>query len=70
MTPKERAIFLFNTIRNMDSESGKCATCDCIILPVAKFICHQIIETHKGKYVGYSVEINYWTEVEKELNKI
>lgn len=49
MTPKEKAKYLFNTLRNIDNKSGKdCVTCDCVVLPIAKFICDEIIKNYAG----------------------
>lgn len=49
MTPKEKAKQLFNSIRYMDNESGKdCATCDCVVLPIAKFMCDEILKQFDG----------------------
>ena len=58
MTPKEKAKQIFNAIRYMDNESGKdCATCDCVVLPLAKFMCDEILKQfdglHKPEYCAF-----------------
>jgi predicted Zn-dependent protease with MMP-like domain len=42
----------------MDNESGKdCVTCDCVVLPIAKFICDEILKQfdglHKPEYCAF-----------------
>ena len=74
MTPQEKAKQLFNSIRYMDNESAKdCATCDCVVLPIAKFMCDEIIEELKGfnSDDGYFVlRIDFWDDVKSELSKL
>ena len=58
MTPKEKARQIFNSIRRMDNESGKdCATCDCVVLPISKFMCDEILKQfdglHKPEYCAF-----------------
>lgn len=48
MTPKEKAMDIFKSIRQMDNDSGKnCTTCDCVVLPIAKFICDEMLKMHE-----------------------
>lgn len=69
MTPKEKAKHLFNTIRYMDGESGKdCATCDCVVLPIARFICDEFINEHG--YDGRLQSLKYWQDVKAELERL
>jgi hypothetical protein len=66
MTPKDKARQIFNSIRYMDNESGKdCATCDCVVLPIAKFMCDEIIKEVNQNFT--SDRYAYWHEVKKEI---
>lgn len=66
MTPKEKAKHLFNKIRYTDSEISKdCTTCDCVVLPIAKFICDEFINEHE--YDGRLQSAKYWQDVKAEL---
>ncbi len=59
MTPKEKAKQLFNAIRYMDNESGKdCATCDCVVLPIARFICDEILKNFEGLHKPENCEFD------------
>ena len=77
MTPKEKAKHLFNTIKYVDNESGKdCATCDCVVLPIAKFICDEFIKFICDEFInehGYDGRLQsqqYWQDVKSELERL
>lgn len=77
MTPKEKAKELFNKIRYMDNQSGKnCSTCDCIVIPIAKFICDEIITACDAVYDSNMVHYKetgdgqFWLDVKAEIEKL
>lgn len=64
LTPKQKARQLFNRIRYIDNESGKdCITCDCVVLPIVKFICNEIINKNNENN-------DYWKEVLTEIENL
>jgi hypothetical protein len=68
MSPEEKAKKIFNTIRYMDNESGKdCITCDCVVLPIAKFICNLFIEEHSYHNPD---RLKHWVAVKAELERL
>ncbi len=68
MSPEEKAKKLFNTIRYMDNESGKdCITCDCVVLPIAKFICNLFIEEYSFSKPD---RLQHLVSVKSELEKM
>ena len=69
MTPKEKAKHLFNSIRYVNNESGKdCVVCDCVVLPITKFICDEIINEHG--HDGMLQRQKYWHDVKSELERL
>ena len=72
MTPKEKAREIFNSIRYMDNESGKdCATCDCVVLPIAKFVCDEVLQIEERNLaMGIYSDLDYWKQVKAELQAL
>ena len=72
LSPYKQSIKILRDIREMDGLNPKCSTCDCVILPLARYIVNMIIEQGSGD-VDYEDNImsgfTYWNLVKDELDK-
>lgn len=66
MTPKEKAIELYNKFRNENS-----VMTSNIRAKKQTFIClDEIIKSYNTKNLIYTKEVIYWNEVKEELSKL
>lgn len=79
--PKEQAKLMFNEIRFMDGKNEKCNTCDCVVIPILKYMIMKIIESEPKSWYnnGFEWEKEYlqqpcphegWIDSEKYWNAV